>query len=314
MDSTETQIRCMLFRKGIRCGADAVLRGPSGFRRRAGFTLIELLVVIAIIALLLSILTPSLRKAKEAAQATLCQTRLKQWHPISKMFVDDNDGWFGRANTPDDGYGYWWMSPLRPYYQDPQIRLCAKVEQVPPAWGNSVERRPNEAWAVPNRFEDVENSVATLPGDTGEMEVILGSIAPNGWLIDPRGLNWADGVRSVNPDDKRHWGRLITVHQPYTVPLFADCYWVDGWPLDTDVPQSLYGRFDQGWSPGQNQMQKFNWNRHNGRINAVFVDGSVGPVGLKGLWRLKWHRYFNAGNSWTRPNAPWPESMAGFSE
>ena len=43
-----------------------------------GFTLIELLVVISIIALLLAILVPSLRKAKEQAMNTVCAARLRQ--------------------------------------------------------------------------------------------------------------------------------------------------------------------------------------------------------------------------------------------
>jgi prepilin-type N-terminal cleavage/methylation domain-containing protein len=60
--------------------------------RRRGFTLIELLVVISIIALLLSILMPSLRKAKEAAMRMSCGSRLKQWGTAIQMYIGDNDG------------------------------------------------------------------------------------------------------------------------------------------------------------------------------------------------------------------------------
>ncbi len=59
-------------------------------KTKKGFTLIELLVVIAIIAMLLSILLPSLKIAKEKAKSIQCKANLKGQHGAMKMYLGDN--------------------------------------------------------------------------------------------------------------------------------------------------------------------------------------------------------------------------------
>ena len=60
---------------------------------RRAFTLIELLVVIAIIALLVSLLMPSLRQAKELAREAVCRAHYHAVGPSISMYSNDNDGY-----------------------------------------------------------------------------------------------------------------------------------------------------------------------------------------------------------------------------
>ncbi len=72
--------------------------------KKNGFTLIELLVVIAIIALLLSILMPSLSKAKEQAKAVVCSSRQHQQGIMFLTYATDNDGKFPEHNNAGADY------------------------------------------------------------------------------------------------------------------------------------------------------------------------------------------------------------------
>lgn len=66
--------------------------------RKKAFTLIELLVVIAIIAMLLAVILPSLRIAKDKAKQIVCGNNLKQMATAAQLYTLNSDSYYPIAH------------------------------------------------------------------------------------------------------------------------------------------------------------------------------------------------------------------------
>jgi prepilin-type N-terminal cleavage/methylation domain-containing protein len=271
-----------------------------------GFTLVELLVVIAIIALLMSILMPALARVRQQAKAVLCQSNLKQMGACYAMYVGDYsgrfpEGWCESACSQTSPQNkHYWMEALRPYYKEGDVRLCPRATDFQMEGSGNEKAAGNfTAWGI---FPGKCGEPAPWPYETG---CDYGSFGMNSYVNDPPPC--ADVIQG-HPTSN-NW-RTANVSGAANIPLLGDEQWIDCWPHYTDPAPEYSGMpwyFDHEIS-----MWRICIDRHNGYVNWVFLDYAVQKVGLKQLWKLKWHRTFDLQGGPDRNS--WPEWMKGMKE
>lgn len=246
--------------------------------RHRAFTLIELLLVVALISMLISILLPSLKAAKDTATTVSCLSNVRAWSAASIQYASDNTGtiWVDQGHTKECA----WMNVLKPYYGDlAALRCCPSATKTTGERGGI-----NEAWG-PGQYVY----------DRGFRFTDFGSYGVNHWINPVGGNIAANGWRG---NVQNQWRRYKRMSEPDNIPAFGDCMWYGG------NPDSL-GSGAGGWIPTSSLWYKtgFNWGydmarfampRHSQStsMNMSFADGSARTLPLGKLWSLKWHRAF----------------------
>jgi prepilin-type N-terminal cleavage/methylation domain-containing protein len=114
---------------------------PTSLRRNAGFTLIELLVVIAIIAILASMLLPSLSRAKETARRISCISNLKQLTVATTLYADNNRGVYPLRSATVR-----WPSQIYSEFKNVKILRCiSDGPELPKTAGTDTNNFPADA-------------------------------------------------------------------------------------------------------------------------------------------------------------------------
>jgi prepilin-type N-terminal cleavage/methylation domain-containing protein/prepilin-type processing-associated H-X9-DG protein len=104
---------------------------------KRAFTLVELLVTIAIIAILASLLLPTLTRVKAQARATSCLNNLKQFGLALHEYAADNDDYFppeGTGTSLNSEIGWYIALPKQmhvPTYNDMAWRTNPAVALTP---------------------------------------------------------------------------------------------------------------------------------------------------------------------------------------
>lgn len=272
---------------------------PFAERSSRAFTLIELLVVVAIVALLISVLLPSLARAREQAREVKCLSNLRQLGLLARYYANDFKGLPLPTVTYD--VKYYWHNTYNTLYASQallgragdagQNLICPSTDpSLDPAM-SSTAQDVNGDGVIDVHFGSARHCWKADSDTTGTLKGGYSSYGANLWFQVDTDFS---GFSS-----KKFFRTLEDARPASTVPLFVEANWVGGWPEYErqgsndvwDIVPSKAEELETGFIPHQKRrfMGRFCINRHRKRVNVVFADGAARPVALRMLWDLDWH-------------------------
>jgi prepilin-type N-terminal cleavage/methylation domain-containing protein/prepilin-type processing-associated H-X9-DG protein len=168
-------------------------------RNKNGFTLVELLIVIGIIALLMSILIPALRNAKEQSNSIVCQSNLRSYGLAGIMYLQASDDMFpfgltciySRATfTPQHPFQCRWHDagvdpdgPMWPYLKVKDVHCCPSFAAIARTRGEhhplhvislNIPIKPTFCYSMNGRLS-AGDKISPLANNPGQM-ISLGQV------------------------------------------------------------------------------------------------------------------------------------------